>query len=83
VPYGYWLLGLTASRYDYHQTVAGLNQSYIYSGRSESGEAHLAYRRGTGMRSSLPAGSGTARRWCRWTASPSGAATPCAASTAS
>ncbi|MDR2880580.1 MAG: ShlB/FhaC/HecB family hemolysin secretion/activation protein, partial [Azoarcus sp.] len=42
VPYGYWLLGFTTSSYDYHQTVAGLNQSYIYSGKSENNEVRLS-----------------------------------------
>ncbi|MDR0775746.1 MAG: ShlB/FhaC/HecB family hemolysin secretion/activation protein, partial [Azonexus sp.] len=42
VPYGYWLLGLTAGRYDYHQAVAGLNQTYVYSGTSENSEVRLS-----------------------------------------
>ncbi|MEE3651336.1 MULTISPECIES: ShlB/FhaC/HecB family hemolysin secretion/activation protein [unclassified Brenneria] len=36
VPFGYWQAGVTASGYDYHQTVAGLNENYVYSGESES-----------------------------------------------
>lgn len=32
VPYGYWLLGFTANRFQYFQTVAGINQDYRYSG---------------------------------------------------
>ncbi|MCT7233250.1 ShlB/FhaC/HecB family hemolysin secretion/activation protein, partial [Salmonella enterica] len=30
VPYGYWQLGATASSYNYHQTVAGYAQDYVY-----------------------------------------------------
>jgi hemolysin activation/secretion protein len=42
VPYGYWLLGFTTSRYKYHQTVAGAYQSYIYSGTNENSEIRLS-----------------------------------------
>lgn len=38
IPYGYWLFGATASGYDYHQQVAGINQSYIYSGHTQNVE---------------------------------------------
>lgn len=47
IPYGYWLFGATASSYDYHQQVAGINQSYIYSGETENVEinaSRLIYR---------------------------------------
>ncbi|CNG74190.1 putative hemolysin activator protein [Yersinia frederiksenii] len=36
LPFGYWTVGMTASSYDYHQTVAGLNGDYHYSGDSEN-----------------------------------------------
>ncbi len=36
VPFGYWLLSLTANSYDYRQTVAGLNSDYHYSGKSQN-----------------------------------------------
>lgn len=36
VPVGYWLFGMTANSYDYHQTVAGLNNDYRYSGKSSN-----------------------------------------------
>lgn len=36
VPYGYWLLGVTASDYDYHRTVAGANHDIRYAGESQS-----------------------------------------------
>lgn len=42
VPYGYWLLGATASGYEYHQTVPGASQSYVYSGSSRNAELRLA-----------------------------------------
>lgn len=38
LPVGYWLFGLTTSSYDYHQVVSGVNQSYLYSGRSENSD---------------------------------------------
>ena len=42
MPYDYWQLGLTSSEYDYHQTVAGNNQSYDYQGRSRNNELKLS-----------------------------------------
>ncbi len=36
LPLGYWDAGITANSYDYHQTVAGLNQDYRYSGKSQN-----------------------------------------------
>lgn len=42
VPWGYWLLGLTASEFDYHQSVAGINQTYLYSGESRNEEIRLS-----------------------------------------
>lgn len=42
IPYDYWQLGLTSSEYDYHQTVAGNNQSYDYQGRSRNNELKLS-----------------------------------------
>lgn len=42
VPFGYWLVGLTASRNRYHQSVAGANQTYMYSGESRSSEIKLS-----------------------------------------
>ncbi|UMR30296.1 ShlB/FhaC/HecB family hemolysin secretion/activation protein [Massilia sp. MB5] len=47
LPYGYWLFSQQISDYRYHQTVAGANQDYIYSGTSFSAElkaARLVYR---------------------------------------
>lgn len=47
IPWHYWLFGATTSRYEYFQEVAGINQSYIYSGRSHSSEirvSRLLYR---------------------------------------
>ncbi|BEP54058.1 ShlB/FhaC/HecB family hemolysin secretion/activation protein [Variovorax sp. V35] len=42
VPYGHWLLGLTASNSQYHQSIAGLNQDYIYAGKSNNAEVKLS-----------------------------------------
>jgi hemolysin activation/secretion protein len=42
LPHGYWLLGLTASAYDYHQAVAGASQTYVYSGSSANAELKLS-----------------------------------------
>lgn len=42
VPYDYWLLGFTTSRYDYHQAVAGISQTYVYSGESENSDVRLS-----------------------------------------
>ena len=42
LPYGYWLLGLTASNYNYYQSVAGINQTHRYSGENQTGEIKLS-----------------------------------------
>lgn len=42
VPMDYWLLGITQSANQYHQSVAGLNQDYVYSGKSENAEVKLS-----------------------------------------
>lgn len=42
VPWGYWTLSLNASRQRYHQSVAGLSQNYIYSGRSAQQDLGLS-----------------------------------------
>jgi len=42
LPFGYWLLGMTASEYRYHQAVAGASQSYVYSGESQNSEIKLS-----------------------------------------
>ena len=42
VPFGYWTLGVTGSDYDYHQTVAGQNQDYRYSGKSKNLDVQLS-----------------------------------------
>lgn len=36
VPFGWWAAGLTVNSYDYHQLVAGLDQDYRYSGKSQN-----------------------------------------------
>lgn len=42
LPLGYSLLGLTVSRNRYHQSVAGLNQTYLYAGESENSAIRLS-----------------------------------------
>jgi hemolysin activation/secretion protein len=42
IPWGYWLATLQLNDYRYHQTVAGANQDYIYSGTSMNAELKLA-----------------------------------------
>lgn len=41
LPFGYWSLGATGSTSRYYQSVAGLNQSYVYRGTSENNEVKL------------------------------------------
>lgn len=36
VPYGNWTFTLNESQYDYHQTVQGVNQTFSYSGKSDT-----------------------------------------------
>ncbi|SEP30530.1 ShlB/FhaC/HecB family hemolysin secretion/activation protein [Propionispora vibrioides] len=38
LPYGYWTFSLSNSTYDYHQTVLGTNQTFPYSGTSQTTE---------------------------------------------
>lgn len=42
VPFGYWLLGLTSSNNSYHQSVAGVNQAYVYRGISQNNDIRLS-----------------------------------------
>jgi len=42
LPYGNWLLGLTASSNRHRQTVAGFNEDYVYAGKSNNAEAKLS-----------------------------------------
>jgi hemolysin activation/secretion protein len=42
LPWGYWLLGVTASNSRYSQTVAGLNQNYVYAGKADNAELRLS-----------------------------------------
>lgn len=42
LPFGYWLLGTTVSHSSYRQAVAGLNQTYLYSGESDHSEIKLS-----------------------------------------
>ena len=42
VPFGYWLLGFTTSSNNYHQSVAGASQTYLYNGESQNNEVKLS-----------------------------------------
>lgn len=42
LPYGYWTLGATAGSSRYFQQVAGLSQTYTYSGTSENNDIKLS-----------------------------------------
>lgn len=42
IPYGYWLLSYNNSQNEYHQTVIGLNQNYLYRGKSQTSDLKLA-----------------------------------------
>lgn len=42
VPFGYWTLSTTATSNRYFQSIAGLNQNYIYSGTSSSNDLKLS-----------------------------------------
>lgn len=41
LPFGYWNLGWTSSSSDYHQSVPGRNQTYLYRGKSDNSEIKL------------------------------------------
>ncbi len=38
VPYGYWTFTLSGSSYNYHQTIEGVNQTFLTSGKSDNTE---------------------------------------------
>lgn len=42
VPYGYWLFGFTANDHTYRQSVAGINQTYLFSGESQTSDVRLS-----------------------------------------
>lgn len=42
LPYGYWMLGLTASNSQYHQSVEGFNGPITYAGKSNNAEVKLS-----------------------------------------
>lgn len=42
VPFGYWLIALSTDKYDYHQSIAGSDSAYIYSGQSRNIEMKLS-----------------------------------------
>jgi hemolysin activation/secretion protein len=42
LPWDYWLLSATTSSNDFHQTVAGASQPYVFSGASQNAEIKLS-----------------------------------------
>ncbi|TDR28909.1 ShlB/FhaC/HecB family hemolysin secretion/activation protein [Hydromonas duriensis] len=42
IPYGYWQVAFNASSYHYNQAVAGVNQTYHYSGNSKTQDIKLS-----------------------------------------
>jgi hemolysin activation/secretion protein len=42
LPFGYWMLGFTASNSQYHQSVAGLNGDIVYAGKTNNAEVKLS-----------------------------------------
>ncbi|WP_354322289.1 ShlB/FhaC/HecB family hemolysin secretion/activation protein [Pseudacidovorax sp. 1753] len=42
LPYGWWMLGFTASNSQYFQTVQGYAQDYIYAGKTNNAEVKLS-----------------------------------------
>ena len=42
VPFGYWQFALTGSRYEYKQTIAGLNSDIEYTGKSQNLDTRLS-----------------------------------------
>jgi hemolysin activation/secretion protein len=63
LPYGYWNLALSASRYHYHQQVAGYNETFMSSGRSRELELKVQrlFQRDRSQKNSLQ--FRLARRW--------------------
>jgi hemolysin activation/secretion protein len=43
LPFGYWYYSMAASDYDYHQEVAGIDQSYLSSGKSKNLDLKFNY----------------------------------------
>lgn len=62
VPWQQWLFSATASAFEYHQQVAGLNQSYLYHGTGSNQE--LAFTRLL-FRNSISKTSTSLRWWSR------------------
>ncbi|MGC4060790.1 MAG: ShlB/FhaC/HecB family hemolysin secretion/activation protein [Aquabacterium sp.] len=42
LPFGYWLLGWNTNDSSYHQEVAGINQTYTYSGKTSNSDIQLS-----------------------------------------
>lgn len=63
LPFGYWNLALSASRYRYHQQVAGYNETFMSSGRSRELELKVQrlFQRDRSQKNSLQ--FRLAKRW--------------------
>ena len=63
LPYGYWNLALSASRYRYHQQIAGYNETFMSSGRSREIELKVQrlFQRDQAQKNSLQ--FRLAKRW--------------------
>ena len=63
VPYGNWTHTLSASDYQYHQRVAGTNQTFISSGKSSNLEFKTGYMFYRDQRSKSSVQFRTGKRW--------------------
>ena len=63
LPYGYWNVALSASRYRYHQKIAGYNETFMSSGRSREMELKVQrlFQRDQAQKNSVQ--FRLARRW--------------------
>ena len=41
IPYKYWLFSVTSSKFNYHRTILGIGENYLYSGISQNNQARL------------------------------------------
>lgn len=65
IPYGYWTFGVTASTYNYHQQIAGLYQTFVFSGKGQNLEfkVNKLFQRNQNQKNSVQFKLG--KRWNR------------------
>lgn len=65
IPYGYWTFGVAAGTYDYHQQIAGLYQTFVFSGKGQNLEfkVNKLFQRNQHQKNSLQFKVG--KRWNR------------------